>query len=129
MLRRSLFALIFTGVLATPALAERIRLLGPDIEKAVAGKTVYLKVPLMGWFPLEYDKSGGLTGDGTSFTLLARFYQPTDKGRWWVENDKLCQQFEVWYKGRVACYTITDYDGSNFRWRRDDGRKGKGRTE
>lgn len=30
----------------------------------------------------------------------------SDRGRWWVENGKLCKQYDNWRGGRKACTTV-----------------------
>ncbi|MEO1066795.1 MAG: hypothetical protein AAFW47_05385 [Pseudomonadota bacterium] len=111
---------------AGPSVATPLN--GEEIKDAISGKRVFLKVPFGGEFPLRYDPSGVVRGDGTAFGV-GRFFSPKDEGKWWVRNGKLCQQWQEWYDGKTACFIISNYDGTKFKWLRDDGRKGKGRIE
>jgi hypothetical protein len=52
---------------------------------------------------------------------------PTDKGRWWVSGNKLCQQWQEWYKGRTFCFTVAKLSSDRIRWVRDDGKSGVAR--
>ena len=41
---------------------------------------------------------------------MASMFAPKETGRWWVENNQLCQQFPTWYKGRRFCFVIENID-------------------
>ena len=99
-----------------------------EIRKLVNGKRVFLKIPLGGEFPLKYQASGVVRGDGSGVGL-GKFLAPKDTGRWWIADGRLCQKWKEWYKGKTTCFVISDKNGKNFRWKRSDGRKGKARVE
>lgn len=116
-----------TGVLATGAGGQDGRALaGNDLKRAIAGKRVYLAVPLGGEFPLFYRPDGRVDGSGEAVGL-GRFLKPTDSGRWWVDGAKLCQQWQTWYSGRVFCFTVTEQGPGRIGWVRDDGERGVAR--
>lgn len=116
-----LMILVSAHALATP-------LEGKDIRSLVNGKKIFLKIPVVGEFPLVYERNGVVRGDGSAVGL-AKYFAPKDEGRWWILDDKLCQKWGEWYKGRTICFVISDVSGKKFRWTRDDGRKGKARIE
>ena len=99
-----------------------------EIKTLVNGKVVFLKIPVGGEFPLRYNSDGTVIGDGTAVGL-AKFFSPKDKGRWWVKNNQLCQKWQEWYKGKTACFVISNLDGKKFHWKRNDGKRGKGRVK
>lgn len=100
-----------------------VSLRGDALKEAVSGKRIYLSVPLGGELPLFYRPDGRVDGTGEA-AGLGRFLKPTDSGRWWVEGERLCQQWETWYKGRVFCFTVKKLPENRISWARDDGESG-----
>ena len=98
-------------------------LLEADIRREIIGRTIYLAAPLGGEFPLTYRPSGVVDGDGTAVGL-GKFIKPDDNGRWWIEADRLCQQFTVWYKGAAMCFELTKVGVDRVKWLRDYGESG-----
>ncbi|MFN3673186.1 MAG: hypothetical protein ACK4VM_14870 [Bosea sp. (in: a-proteobacteria)] len=96
---------------------------GDSIKQLVSGKRIYLAVPVGGEFPLYYRPDGQIDGSGEAVGL-GRFFKPTDKGRWWVRGDSLCQKWETWYEGRTMCFTLTNLGGNRLRWVQDNGETG-----
>lgn len=96
---------------------------GAALREAVSGKRIYLAVPLGGELPLYYQPDGRVDGSGEA-AGLGRFLKPSDSGRWWVEGERLCQQWESWYKGRVFCFTVRKLPEDRIAWARDDGETG-----
>jgi hypothetical protein len=103
--------------------AEQLK--GDDLQKAVAGKTVYIYTPL-GEVPIRYAKNGTVRGqtelavfDGESVTV--------DRGRWWVSESQLCLQWRNWMGGKAHCFTMHRLSPTVVRWRRDDGKSGTAR--
>ena len=78
---------------------------GADIRRDIVGRTIYLSAPLGGEFPLNYRPNGLVDGDGQALGL-GRFIKPADAGRWWVDGDRLCQQFHTWYEGSPMCFQL-----------------------
>lgn len=102
------------------------KLSGDELRAAIAGKRVYLAVPLGGEFPLFYQSNGRVDGSGEAVGL-GRFLKPTDSGRWWVSGEKLCQKWQSWYDGRVFCFTVSRSTPGKINWVRDDGMSGTAR--
>lgn len=96
---------------------------GEALKEAVSGKRIYLSVPLGGELPLYYRPDGRVDGSGEA-AGLGRFLKPSDSGRWWVEGERLCQQWETWYQGRVFCFTVRKLPENRIAWARDDGESG-----
>ena len=101
-------------------------ILGKSIGATVAGRRIYLSVPLGGEFPLYYQPNGRVDGSGEAIGL-GRFLSPNDSGKWWVENNKLCQQWTQWYDGKVFCFKLEKLPDDKIIWRRDDGYEGVAR--
>ena len=97
-MRKIAIILLIVTLSSPAAAAEATQLKEADIRSQIIGKTIYLAAPMGGEFPLNYHPSGEVDGSGKALGL-GKFIQPTDKGRWWIQSDKLCQQFKVWYDG------------------------------
>ena len=119
-------AVLAGAMVAVAAPAAAAQMDGGEIRSAVAGKRVFLQVPLGGEFPLYYRANGRVDGTGEAVGL-GKYMQPKDSGRWWVDGDRLCQQWQAWYDGRVFCFTLTRAGEGQLAWRRDDGRTGTAR--
>ena len=122
-------ALVLAAGLALPALpatAESITLAGDDLRQAISGKTVYLNVSGFE-LPIVYSANGRMKG--TMGTVAASFSTgngAADRGKWWVENDQLCQKWNSWMDGQSYCYKLT-LNGNKVTWVRNDGRSGTAR--
>jgi hypothetical protein len=122
-------ALVLAAGLALPALpatAESITLAGDELRQAISGKTVYLNVSGFE-LPIVYSANGRMKG--TMGTVAASFSTgngAADRGKWWVENDQLCQKWNSWMDGQSYCYKLT-LTGNKVTWVRNDGRSGTAR--
>lgn len=103
------------------AVAEPHPLAGDALREIVAGKTVLLHTRV-GNIPITYRANGTMIGRAGD--LAAYTGQERDRGRWWVQDDKLCQQWETWLEGRTFCATIQQ-EGATVHWVRNDGERGK----
>ncbi|MEP3525460.1 MAG: hypothetical protein ABJ081_10020 [Hyphomicrobiales bacterium] len=124
----STIVLSFMMLFGAMATANASALNNDEIKSLVNDKVVFLKIPVGGEFPLRYKPNGTVLGDGSAVGL-AKFFTPKDSGRWWVKDNQLCQKWEEWYKGKTACFVISNLDGKKFRWKRNDGKKGSGRVK
>lgn len=122
----SLLVLACAALGGAAAHAQVAMLSGDAIRKLISGKRVYLAVPLGGEFPLRYQPNGIVAGSGDGVGL-GRFMQPKDDGRWWVADNRLCQQWKSWYDGKTFCFTISQTGPKTIAWKRDDGYAGTAR--
>ncbi|MBN8943457.1 MAG: hypothetical protein J0H01_28385 [Rhizobiales bacterium] len=97
-----------------------------EIRQDIIGRNIFLAAPLGGEFPLNYRRSGRVDGNGQALGL-GRVMQPRDSGRWWIANNRLCQQFHTWYDGTPMCFALTRTGGSSLKWLRDNGESGTAR--
>ncbi|WP_244635839.1 hypothetical protein [Chthonobacter albigriseus] len=111
---------------ADEARADVPALSSTEIRKAVRGKRIYLQTPLGGEFPLYYKTDGTVDGSGEALGL-GRFMAPKDKGKWWIESDMLCQQWQEWYDGKRQCFVLSRLSETTLYWKRDDGLEGEAR--
>ena len=124
-------AIIFLALAAAlpiaPARASGEALSGAALKSFVAGKRIYLAVPLGGEIPLNYRTNGRVDGTGEA-AGLGRYMTPKDSGRWWVSGNRVCQKWQEWYDGRTFCFTVTKLSENRIRWVRDDGKSGVSRV-
>ena len=122
-------ALVLAAGLALPALpaaAESITLTGDALREAISGKTVYLNVSGFE-LPIVYSPNGRMKGTmGIIAASFSRGDGASDRGKWWVENDQLCQKWTNWMDGKSFCYKLTR-NGNQVRWVRNDGHTGTAR--
>lgn len=111
---------------AFPASADTGPMSGPEIQRMVIGKRIYLQTPLGGEFPLFYRPDGVVDGSGEALGL-GRFMAPTDTGKWWIAEDRLCQQWQEWYDGKHHCFALERASETTLYWMRDDGLEGEAR--
>ena len=111
---------------ATAAVAESVSLAGDELRQAVTGKTVYLNISGFE-LPIKYAANGRMTGKmSTVAASFSRGDGSSDRGKWWVADDQLCQKWSSWMESKEYCYKLT-LNGNSVRWVRNDGRSGTAR--
>jgi hypothetical protein len=110
---------------AAPALASSFS--GSEIRSDIIGRTIFLAAPFGGEFPLNYRPGGQVDGDGEASGFAGRLAQPKDTGRWWIDGNRLCQQFQNWYNGAPMCFELTRTGPNTLNWVRDNGETGRAR--
>jgi hypothetical protein len=122
-------AIVLAAGIALPALpagAEAISLAGEELRQAISGKTVYLNISGFE-LPIRYSPDGRMSGKmGAVAASFSRGDGMSDRGKWWVENDQLCQKWTSWLEGQTYCFKLTR-NGSSVQWVRNDGRSGTAR--
>jgi hypothetical protein len=114
------------ALVATALQAEPSQLSGDELRQAISGKTVYLNVSGFE-LPISYAANGRMSGKmSMAAASFSRGDGAQDRGKWWVADDQLCQQWTSWMDGKAYCYRLTR-DGSTVRWVRNDGRSGTAR--
>jgi hypothetical protein len=106
--------------------ADPPSLAGDALRNAVSGKTVYLNISGFE-LPIRYSASGRMSGKmGSMAAALSRGDGASDSGRWWIEDNQLCQRWSSWMEGKSYCYKFT-LKRKSVRWVRNDGRSGTAR--
>jgi hypothetical protein len=99
---------------------------GDALRNAIVGKTVFLNISGFE-LPIQYSSRGTMKGSmGTVAAALARGDGSSDRGKWWVDGNQLCQKWYTWMEGQTYCYKLSR-NGNNVRWVRNDGRSGTAR--
>ena len=106
---------------ATMAAAEPAELSGKTLSEIVPGAMVQLDTPLGTKLPVKYAANGLISGEagGLSWFLGSA----NDRGRWWVDADRLCHKWFKWFDAEVQCLKL-QRDGQKLYWSRDDGKTG-----
>jgi hypothetical protein len=109
-----------------PAAAESVSLAGDELRQAISGKTVYLNISGFE-LPIRYSANGRMKGSmGAVAASFSRGDGASDSGKWWVDNDQLCQKWTSWMDGKSYCYKLSR-NGNQVHWQRNDGRSGTAR--
>lgn len=103
------------------ALAADLR--GSEIRTLIEGKTVHLRIAPGLQLPLRYRPGGVVSGDISGISMASMF-APKEDGRWWIDENRLCQKWPGWYQGRTFCFTIRSTGKNRIDWLRDDGASG-----
>lgn len=119
-------AMIATLVVGAGKADAATALSGDALRNAISGKTVFLKISGFE-LPIQYSSRGTMKGSmGTVAAALARGDGSSDRGKWWVDGEQLCQKWNVWMAGQTHCYKLSQ-SGNSVRWVRNDGRSGTAR--
>lgn len=110
------------GVLsaATGAYADPQPLDGSAL-KALAGSLVEIDTPLGTKLPVRFGTDGLVSAQAGELAPLLG--SEKDRGRWWVDNDKICTKWFRWFDAEVRCIQVSQ-DGTRLYWRKDDGETG-----
>jgi hypothetical protein len=111
-----------TSFAAMQATAEMPRLADRDLREYIAGKTIHLDTRI-GTIPITYHADGTLVGRVSGVALRTYLGSESDRGRWHVQGERICQRFFRWLGGETACVVFRQ-EGRRISWRRDDGMTG-----
>lgn len=115
--------IVLLAVLVATAASKSVwAMSGEEIANLIVDKKVLLSTSY-GKMPLRYRSDKSVVGDGSN-TGLIRFFAPKETGKWWIADDRLCQQWPSWYKGKPFCFTIKKTSENSIRWVREDGYSG-----
>jgi len=114
---------VLTG---SSAQAERVALRGDALKQALAGKTVHLDTPFGIAIPITFQGNGLMSGKAGALQYFLG--AEADRGRWWVEEGKLCQKWFKWLDAQPSCMSLQQ-DGKRIFWQRDDGLSGTATIE
>lgn len=110
--------LTMSGAAANPATPS-----GDALSRLVAGRTINIDTPLGTTVPIEYRDDGTLQGHAGAVAFYLG--SMTDKGRWWVKGDRVCQRWTRWFDAEVSCMRFK-VEGRRIHWQSDTGKSGTG---
>lgn len=105
---------------ATGACADPVPLTADDL-RGLAGSLVEIDTPLGTKLPIRFGKDGLVSAEAGELAPLLG--SKKDRGRWWVDGDKLCSKWFRWFDAKPRCITVAQ-DGTRLHWRQDDGDTG-----
>ncbi len=109
---------------ATGAFADPVPLANDELKTTVSGSVVEIDTPVGSTVSMRFGTDGLVSAEAG--VLAPVLGAAKDRGRWWVEGDKLCTKWFRWFDAGVRCLTIAR-DGSRIYWRKiDDGETGTG---
>lgn len=117
------FLLLLSCFAASPLAAGETTLSGEAIQTTLGGSLLALDTPVGTTVSVRINHDGLMSGEAGA--LGAVLGAPTDHGRWWVEESKVCFKWFRWFDAEARCATIS-LEGNRFTWRRDDGDTGTG---
>ena len=102
---------IFAG---TAAAAEPVALTNQAIKDTVTGSVMHLDTPVGTKLPVRYADDGLISGEAGD--LASYLGAASDRGRWWVEKNRLCHKWFKWFDAEVQCLQLRQ-DGQRIFWR------------
>ena len=101
------------ALMATAAVAHAAdNVSGDALRGMVTGKTVHVATAV-GTVPISFRGDG--TMSGRSQGLASYTMATSDRGRWWVSGNRLCQQWEQWFQKETHCFEMRR-DGAKLYW-------------
>jgi hypothetical protein len=97
--RTAILVLVSLMALASGT-AQADMLTGREIRASVSGARI------VGVNENESPYTILLRPGGSMKGILGKLKQFDDRGRWWVEGDKLCMHWELWLLGKPTCYDV-----------------------
>ena len=119
MLRKAMFFGMIGA--ASVACAEPPALKNQAIKDLIPGSIIHLDTPVGSQLPVRYADDGQMSGEAGG--LASYLGAAIDRGKWWVERDRLCHKWQVWFDAEVQCLQLRQ-QGKRISWERDDGKTG-----
>lgn len=120
---RCALSLLALGLTMSGAAADPATPSGDALSRLVAGRTINIDTPLGTTVPIEYREDGTLQGHAGAVAFYLG--SMTDKGRWWVKGDRVCQRWTRWFDAEVSCMRFR-LEGRRVHWQSDTGKSGTG---
>jgi len=101
------------ALLTTLASANAADVVAADaVRPTIAGKTIQIATPV-GRVPVKFRPDGSMTGGSQGLASYAM--STSDRGRWWVAGNKLCQQWQSWFDKATHCFELRR-EGQTLYW-------------
>ncbi|MBS0235270.1 MAG: SH3 domain-containing protein [Proteobacteria bacterium] len=117
------FLLLLGCFAASPLTAGETTLSGEAIKTTLSGSLLALDTPIGTTVSVRINHDGLMSGEAGA--LGAVLGSAKDRGRWWVESNRVCFKWFRWFDAEPRCVTIS-LDGKRFTWQREDGDTGTG---
>lgn len=87
---------------------------GPELRRKLAGATLLYKTVYGDPCTIELHEDGAMIG------RAGYANEDRDSGRWWIEDDLWCRQWQAWAYGEIS-RLYTRIDGDRIQWFRAEG--------
>jgi hypothetical protein len=108
-------------VVAASAWAGPVPLTGEAIRQELVGFLLKIDTPLGVVIPVRVSGDGLVSGDAG--VLASTLGAAQDRGRWWIDNDRLCVKWFRWFEAQTHCLTL-EHEGTKIYWRDATGESG-----
>ena len=120
MLRLSLVGALL-GI-ASSASADPLPLTGEALRQELVGSLLEIDTPLAGVvIPVRVSANGLVSGEAGP--LASTLGAAHDRGRWWINNDRLCVKWFRWFEAQTRCITV-EHEGAKIYWKEEGGESG-----
>jgi hypothetical protein len=117
--------LILVGALlgiASSAWAGPLPLTGEALRQELIGSLLEIDTPLAGVvIPVRVSADGLVSGEAGP--LASTLGAAHDRGRWWINNDRLCVKWFRWFEAQERCVTV-EHEGVKIYWKDETGESG-----
>jgi hypothetical protein len=108
-------------VVAGSAWAGPVPLTGEALRQELVGSLLKIDTPLGVVIPVRVSEDGLVSGDAGP--LASTLGAAQDRGRWWIDNDRLCVKWFRWFEAQTRCLTV-QHEGTKIYWRDETGESG-----
>src|ERR1700730_1796897 len=108
-------------VIAGSAWAGPVQLAGEALRQELVGSVLMIDTPLGVVIPVGVSEDGLVSGDAGP--LASTLGAAHDRGRWWINNDRLCVKWFRWFEAQTRCLTV-EHEGAKIYWREEGGESG-----
>jgi Bacterial SH3 domain len=108
-------------VIAGSAWAGPVPLTGEALRDELVGSLLKIDTPLGVVIPVRVSADGLVSGEAGS--LASTLGAAHDRGRWWIDNDRLCVKWFRWFEAQTRCLTV-EHEGAKIYWRDQSGESG-----
>lgn len=114
--------LIFSLVSGTSAaFAAPVQLDGGGLKTTLNGALIEMDTPLGTKIPVRFGLDGLVSGEAGDLAPLLG--SARDRGRWWIDGDRICSKWFRWFDAEPQCLSVQQ-DGTRLFWREDGGKTG-----
>ncbi len=113
MFRNIISTAVASFMLATPVTAETV-LTGPEIEELLSGATLKARARNGRTYTVKYTAEGAAKFQMDDYSF-------SDKGRWSIDGDASCSQWEEIRDGAKACWSVIHRGDDDYLFRPMDG--------
>lgn len=105
----------------TSALAAPVKLDNDGLKATLKGALIEMDTPLGTKIPVRFGSDGLVSGEAGELAPLLG--SARDRGRWWIDGDRICSKWFRWFDAEPQCLSVQQ-DGTRLFWREDGGKTG-----